>query len=381
MVGVEISTEHLPDAMLLEDLETRYPHSEWTLKPNKKKFPKTTFCLDQLDEFNEIYFLLRDTDEIRYIPPTDSGGMPYCFNVRDNHRYTVHQTKVAVEIILCHEYIGCYRWILKMGNLTEQDEVVRGSDALTEIINVAKRYEVYKTFTDNILTTDEGKQVKSEIESPIIDVDRESYIGHEFSNVHHLDFNSSYWSRIVEKHEELRPMIEYLYDKRHERDGYYKSVLTNSVGAMQSQYCYDITEEKLWKRAPYQLASFAKEAINGNNDLVREYELKLLMNGRTPLMYNTDGIWYQGDLYEDERFGKGLGQIKNDHKNCRLYIKSAGAYQYIEDGKVNSVVRGHTSLDTIKPDRDTWLWREIDKFDEIDKYKFVKGQGVIRYEK
>ena len=83
--------------------------------------------------------------------------------------------------------------------------------------------------------------------------------------------------------------------------------------------------------------------------------------------------------FHDDKEGTELGQWKHDHKDVKLYIKSAGAYQYIEEGKVKTVFRGISSLDYIKPDRDTWEWKEIKNQGAVQ-FKFIEEKGIVYYE-
>ena len=66
---------------------------------------------------------------------------------------------------------------------------------------------------------------------------------------------------------------------------------------------------------------------------MRELAKQLKDSGRMVLAYNTDGIWYCGEIYHGEGEGNGLGQWSNDHTNCTIRFKSAGSYEYIENGK------------------------------------------------
>lgn len=76
------------------------------------------------------------------------------------------------------------------------------------------------------------------------------------------------------------------------------------------------------------------------------------------ISYNTDGIWYQGAVYHGDGEGDDLGQWHNDHVNCRFRAKSAGSYEFIENGSYFPVVRGKTRLDDLIP-RDKWQWGDI----------------------
>ena len=157
---------------------------------------------------------------------------------------------------------------------------------------------------------------------------------------------------------------------------YFKHVLTNHIGCWQSEYCPDVSNPG--KIAPYQFANLSKIAVNGTHKLIELYINKLKESGRTVLLTNTDGIWYQGDSYHDELEGKELGQWKNDHINCTFLMKSKGAYQYVEDDKCHSVVRGLTLLDREKP-RDEWELGDIFNSKVVEEiYYFDEEKGVIK---
>lgn len=354
---------------MLRDILKDYKHIDFSWNPNKTLFPITKIEFINMEEWNIIYRACKE--ELPEVEPTPSGSLPYNNLCKYNSRFMVISSIKSFELTICSSECGCYRFIL--GNKTPDNNTIKGSKALKVILEKAEEYNVLDTFKNN------RGNYKENIQSPIIDVANDDYIGKEFNNVHHLDLNSSYASRIVEKFPELKTLYTDLYNQRKENNDYYKHVLTNSIGCMQSTACYDL-DYSLFKRKPYDLSYFSMIAINGTNDKIQELTLKLLLTGRKPLLFNTDGIWYEGPIYHDNDEGDKLGQWKNDHINCKLYIKSPGAYQYIEDNQVKTVLRGSCQLDKIKP-RDDWGWREIDSQEcKIIKYKLDKEKGVIKYE-
>ena len=131
-----------------------------------------------------------------------------------------------------------------------------------------------------------------------------------------------------------------------------------TIGYMQSKYCH------------YSLSKLSRDAIKVNNNKIRKLSEDLIKSGRTILLYNTDGIWYTGDIYHGENEGPDLGQWRNDHTDCILRIKSAGAYEFIEDKVYHPVVRGYTNLDKLK-DRSQWEWGDIFNATEVI-YKLTK---------
>ena len=348
---------------------TKYIHTKFTHKPNKYQMKPIEMKFSDMEEFNEVYNYCKNN--FLKVEPTASGSMPYNNKCKLRSRYMVLQSKTKIELtVVCH--LGCYRFII--GNKrNEIDNPVSGKQAVKEIYKKAKELnislEAYKT------TPEEGKKIKEEILPPHIQMyGRE---GRVYTNVHHLDLNSSFASRISEVYPELKPLYEYMYSHRKENDGYYKHILTNHIGCFQSQYCIDYNNAG--KYAPYQFAMLAKIAVNNTTALIEEYVEKLTKTGRKVLLTNTDGIWYQGEIFTDENEGSNFGQWKNDHKNCKFLMKSKGAYQFVEDNICKSVVRGISSLDKEKA-REDWAFGEILRNDIIkEQYAFTEEEGVIKY--
>lgn len=191
-----------------------------------------------------------------------------------------------------------------------------------------------------------AQREKEQIEPAIINIISDKFVNRTFDNVHHIDFHSSYMSGLVNTHPEFREVVEYIYNKRKDDDIKYKSILNMTQGYMQSKLC------------KYKYAWLSRDMIKDNNDRIRDKVKKLLKAKRLPLLVNTDGIWYQGELYHDETEGNGICTWGHDHINCRIRIKSSGAYEYEEAGKYYPVVRGLTNLDKIKP-REEWNWGDI----------------------
>ena len=345
----------------------KYIHTKFTHKPNKRQMKPTEFAFTDMNEFNEVYQYCKKN--FMKVDPTKSGSMPYNNRCKLRSRYMVIVGKTKIELtVVC--YLGCYRFVIG-NNRNEIDNPVSGIKAVKEVYKQAAEMNI--DLTKYAVDSEVGEQIKTEIHKPHIQM-----FGipcRVYTNVHHLDLNSSYASRISEVYPELKPLYETMYNKRHENDGYYKHVLTNSIGCFQSCYCIDINNKGKYK--PYQFAGLAKIAVNNTRAVIEEYIDKLTKAGRKVLLTNTDGIWYQGDLYEDEKTGVNLCQWKNDHKQCKLLMKSKGAYQYVENDEVHTVVRGTTLLDQEK-DRKDWSFGEILKNVLMEYYTFDEEKGVIK---
>lgn len=241
------------------------------------------------------------------------------------------------------------------GTVDDKDEASKltGREAF-----VIMRRQFQKDGVDlNDYTVEDGKRIKEEeIEPPMIKLGETAVPNKIYTNVHHLDFHSSYPGGLARLHPEMKPTLERIYEKRKNggKDSELKLALDASIGFFQSRYCN-------MNGHGYCLANLARDAINDNNARIRQVERELIESGRTPLLYNTDGIWYQGEPLESGRdHGKQIGMWENDHKDCTIRIKSRGCYEYMEMGKYHPVVRGTTLLDR-KKSRDQWSWGDIYK--------------------
>ena len=200
----------------------------------------------------------------------------------------------------------------------------------------------------------------------------------ELDHVYHIDFRSSYASRICEAYPEFKPMYTEIFAMRKDNNGKYKHILTNSIGAWQSPYCVDYKSGYL--TSMYQFANLSKTAINGTRAKIIDMIGKLRAAKCTPLLTNTDGIWYYSKHgpYHDENEGDELCNWHNDHVDCKFLMISEGAYQYVENGVCHSVVRGLCSLDAAKPDRTEWEFGDILHLGDFFTYKFDDEKGVIK---
>lgn len=345
--------------------KTKYKHTEYHSKVNKKLIPPNYLYLNDegVSEFNRILqYAKRYYEEA---PATRSRGMCNTTKWRFLHRFTVMPGNQTFElVIVCLE--GCFRFILK--NKPGVTNTIKGTKACREIYKMADKYGI--DFSQYAHGT---KETKDEIVMPHINMLWPALAGKTIKNCHHLDLNSAYASMIVKEYPELKEMYEELYSHRKDNDGYYKHVLTNSIGAWQSEYCVDY--ESRHKSNPYQFANLSKIAINGTRACIDSLIRKMMSKGCTPILTNTDGIWYSGPIYHDANEGNDLGQWKNDHTNCTLLVKSKGAYQYLEDDKCHTVVRGTSNLDLVQS-REDWEFGAIMNSElSVEKYKYT-NKGV-----
>jgi hypothetical protein len=307
--------------------------------------------------FNEIYQYLLTTD-MNTLQRTPSGsirkGPKYISN---QYAYDLRKSSLGIMLTIC---VGGYLYVLKFG-LFKNDEA-------PEIYPTA----AFKYFTEKCLEhginlldyeIDNGREVKESTEKPYIDMDP-SILNKELTNVHHVDYHSSYPAGLVNAYPEFRPVMEYYYERR-KTDKVAKFLMNSGIGFM--------CTEKFGFNA--KLAHLRKAAVEDNNKRLDELRLQLILTGHRIIGHNTDGIWYQGSVYHGPGEGEALGDWSNDHLNCKFRAKSDGAYEFIEDGKYHAVIRGQTSYDSIKPNRDEWEWGDIYRATIIG-WKFDNKKGV-----
>ena len=348
---------------------TIYKHKEYQLKPNKNKLPINNFSFDQLKEFNDIYQYARAN--FMKVKPTRSRGICNKISERLHERYFMSVGNQRFElVIICLE--GCYRFILQ--NPKQKGNEVSGRKAAAQIYKWADEFGIdFSVFASN-----SGIEEKKQIESPHIKVMRDIYLNKSYMHVYHMDFKSSYASRICEAYPQLRPMYEVIYKMRKEDNDFYKHVLTNSIGCWQSEYCLDYETRR--KSNPYQFAKLSRIAINGTRAKIEDKLYSLKLRGFVPLLTNTDGIWYYSNHgpYHDKDEGTELGQWENDHLDCKFLMTGPGSYQYVENGKCHTVLRGLCDLDATEPDREKWNFGDILKIGSMLTYKFDEERGVYK---
>lgn len=215
-----------------------------------------------------------------------------------------------------------------------------------------------------------GEEIKQTIPKYIIREANKYYLGEDkvWENCHHIDFHNSFPAGLVNTHPEFGKTVKWLYEKR-KTNPINKAILNYTIGFMQS---IDGCGAR-W-------AHLAKDAIADNNKRLMDITQKIADSGCRILLWNTDGVWYQGLVYHGEGEGKRLGEWENDHTNCVLRIKSRGAYEFMEDGKYYPVLRGFTHLDEIKQ-RSDWEWGDIFHIDaEVKQFYWIDKVGVVNAE-
>lgn len=327
-------------------------HAPPSRKVNYLTIPVTVFntTKEGAEEFNKFYFYIKKL-ELPYIQRTASGGIK---NGRKSNRpaWDFKATRNCVEVIALLPY-GSWRIQFR----TELPEGMSGRKAFTAF----KKHLRKKGIDLEDFAIENGDLVKREIEKPLIGAVRRCYYDLVFENVNHIDFHSSYAGGLANTHPEFKEILNELYNKREEKEEY-KNILNFSIGFMQSEKCCHAK----W-------ANLSRDAIRDNNERVKKLAEILEKKGRIVLTFNTDGIWYKGAVYHGEGEGSGLGEWHNDHVNCKFRAKSAGSYEFIENGEYFPVVRG-VNNDLKK----NWSWGSIySKEAEPETFVFTEERGVI----
>ena len=341
-----------------------FNHAEPRIDPNQKLIPVTVLELtdENMELFNGIYFWIKKQKDMSIIRRTRSHGISIakiklpCYDVRKN-------TSCVELTILMFE--GMWRIQFRSQAYKEEQRIVSGRKAFNEFIKICESNKIH-LYNYGIKN---GAEVKEQIAKAMIKLQRLAYKDTVFENCHHIDYHSSYPAGLANTHPEFRPIVENLYEKRHNKP-INKAILNYAIGFMQSiGGC----------NARY--ANLAKDAIGDNNRRVQELAERLEAVGRMVILYNTDGIWYCGKEYHGEGEGSKLGEWSNDHVNCKFRAKSAGCYEYqTADGEYHAIVRGRTNLDKMIP-RELWHWGDIYNDNcKVIKYGFEEGRGIFRDE-
>ena len=313
--------------------------------------PVSTFDITQegAKAFNKIYLWLKK-QKLHKLERTSSGSIKNGPHVK-RPAWDIKVNHYCVELTVVMEGKA---WRIQFR--TKLPKGMSGRKAFT----VFKRLLLKDGVDLEKMAIDNGPEVKKEIEHYLVKPYHKFFLNKTYENAHHIDFHSSFAGGLANTHPEFRKTLEWLYEHR-EKSDINKNILNFSIGYMQSlQGC-----KAKW-------AHLSKDAISDNNKRVLDVVKRLEESGRTVLLLNTDGVWYNGPLYHGEGEGSGLGQWQNDHKNCQFRMAGAGAYEFIEKGKYYPVIRGIPNDTKTK-----WQWGDIYKEKAIPSiFSFTEEEGV-----
>ena len=350
---------------------TSFPDLKWNICNCRQH--TNTFKLDEagIKKFNKLYHHILDLDAYETIT-TQSGGISTSARYQLTNSYSCKTTVTAagIEIILI---LNSRLYLFTINNFSNRpiEDKISPWDAWMKFKDLLQSDG--KDINDFSINPKLGKSIKDEF----ISENSKMYLIKMFNhmtekdkpleNCHHIDFNSSFTTGLIKYHPEWKKVLTDLYDGRKDNKTN-KDILNFIIGCMHSSK----------PQFNYRWADAAIAAIADNNKRVLSLAAELDQAGRTILGFNTDGIWYQGEIYHNKQEGTKLGQWKTDHKNCLFRSKSDGAYEFIEDGKYEVVLRGLTNLDKIKP-REEWQFGDIYKAELIN-YKFDITKGFVKDE-
>lgn len=336
-------------------------HAPFSVCPNAMLIPVTKlhYTTDNIALFNSIYFYMKSRKGWSTIKRTPSGGISNRVAPSELfNRWDFQKKDVWMEITII-ESTGMWRIQMSPGK-PKDSPILSGRQAYFMFEAFIKKWGIELSN----YAIEKGETIHRSIEKPLIWLEHENlYKDRTFKEVHHIDYHSSYPAGLVNTHPEFSEAINFLYDRRHQKPEY-KDLLNFTIGFLHSRWC------------GYKYAQLAKDAIADSNKRVMDLARKVQRAGRTILLFNTDGFWYQGKVYHGEGEGSKLGQWSNDHQNCIFRAKSSGAYEFIENEEYHPVLRGFTKLDEVKP-RETWEWGDIYQDNAIVKqFDFNEEEGI-----
>lgn len=326
-------------------------YAKLNITPNKMLIPTTKVDLEEYNFYCRYYNSLYEQGEINQgFILTHSRGISIDKKslLHNLNCYEVFKSNAMHEIcvITAEGMARIQYWHGTTNKLKPENSKISGTNAFNIFRDELRKDGI--RIEDYYLDPKEGRAIKETIPSPLIKVSSKLVYNKIFDNAHHIDINQAYPYAMTLLYPEWTPTILRLYEKRHTNKKW-KAVLNYSYGYFQA------------KHFGCKLANVSKFCIEETISRLNAITEVITKGGGTVLAYNTDGIWYTGDILPlpvDQQ--TKLGGLKHDHVNCRIRFKSDGAYEYIEDGKVYPVVRGSTNFDTWKS-RDQWEWGDIYK--------------------
>lgn len=309
---------------------------------DRYKMPQNTWALDSDNarKFNEIYAECRDSLNETILTKSGSVSVAVSNLAINCYSYSIWLSGGGASLLVI---AGDFGFQLSIGAKAKQN-TVGGVKAYMIFRQICAKHGIdldsYK------VSEEEGLAAKEEIKKPLISMDP-SIWGQSLSNCHHIDYHSSYASGLVNTHQEFYAPIQELYSGRKTKP-VYKQVLTNAIGFMQSKW------------VGYKLAPLTRDAMNDNYQRIVSLSKRLREAGRRVIGYNTDGIWYQGEVFHDWDEGEVLGTWENDKHAALFRAWSHGAYEWLDDNlKCHVVLRGLCQYDKVEPDREKWKWGDL----------------------
>ena len=341
--------------MNINELLKNYKYAEAKKLPNYILIPVTVLKpnSENAKHFNKILNYCQNEIK-RKIVRTPSRGISISMKNFEIPSYDYTISAAGAELIILLE-TGYYRIQFRSIEMKDNNSVIiSGRKAFLKFQDILKKFKIdLSSYAIN-----NGEEVNKQTEKYMIN-SNETYTNCTIKHCNHIDFHSSFPAGLINTHPEFKEVLEYIYSKRHD-DPIYKKILNYSIGYMHS------------KLVGYKYSQLSRDAINDNNKRIRDLAERLEKSGAIILLYNTDGIWYTGEVYHGEGEGKNIGDWENDHIDCTLRYRSRGAYEFMENGTYTPVVRGRTTYDNEVP-RSEWKWGDIYKGADILYYATENG--------
>lgn len=349
-------------------------YKEDYLEVNYYKLPNTIINMvhnnlnqQNIARLNAFIAEIKSSSYFTKLKRTKSGGISIVGSYLHSHpfQYDINgsSSKYIVTIVTS---IRCFKIIL--GYAKENKDKKDGATPSKRLIKKCNDYEIDLEQYAN--SKEEGMLAAKMIHKPEVRVvdakiaDNSDSENIYYGNIHHLDFHKFYPSGIAMLHPEFRaPFAALIADDD-------KEALDIGTRYLASKY------------ANYQYAKLIKEGINFMYERFFQVADDMKKSGRTILAFNTDGIWYQGDIYHGIYEGKGMGCWENDYINVqkiRFKSEGLGAYEFIrEDGIYEPRYKGLSSYEREVP-REEWIWGDIYKGSEIKiSFDSVHEQFIIK---
>jgi len=314
-------------------------YNEW------RQWPEPNI-ITSMDEFNQLLLFMHNNCKLEKL--TSNGHLKKTLY---NQYIQIDNGSHSLTYLL--DYKGTI-YLFKFWPGYRPDKVagVKGSEAWAEF-----RRRSVKWIGPYLMNNKEKIQaIKDTILKPLICLDDENVAGESIVfnktseiSILHIDINSAYPAGVAHYIPESRLTWESIYEQKQNGDPKAKGIANLSIGTSQSL-----------RVRGYVAPTLAYYGIKWTiEQLLIAAQIIKSLNGRV-LCYNTDGIWFMimnskiPELKKQLDFGDGLGQWKMDHNVERIRFKSAGSYEYTEDGIYHAVVRGIPSYIS-----NTFEWGDI----------------------
>lgn len=351
--------------------------TQGTKKYNQHQIRSKYLNMNEVDvsTFNKIVDYVHSLDMMKILR-TKSGGISKSIKGRriNCFAYDIRHSSSRVSLTIL---MYGMTWNFVVGRPLEK-RPIDPIEAWKKFLETCKKFDI--DFNDYQISKEEGQKLYDEgIPGPIVYMNYKMKETDEpLDNVHHIDLHSSYPSALTKMYPEFYPVISYLYHKRKNTKDKKEEELIKAVMNYTISGC-TMSDKHPWYRRWTHIAKFVREY---NDKRIKQLTFALNMSGREVLGVNTDGIWYRGKKYHDDNEGPNICQWGHDHTDCLFRSRSDGAYEFIENGVYNVVLRGSTKYDIIEPDRKKWKWGDLYRVgtEIIEFYYDEDKEKILKYE-